>query len=101
VREHWHIENSLHWRPDIDFGQYWMQVKSRDYAGNRLLLNKLALNILNILNILTMLQPEHSKKSDKISMHLIMLKLRDDPELAINGIIKYCKIAGPDDAVRA
>ena len=72
-----------------------MQVKSRDYAGNRLLLNKLALNIL------TMLQPEHSKKSDKISMHLIMLKLRDDPELAINGIIKYCKIAGPDDAVRA
>ena len=101
MREHWHIENSLHWRPDIDFGQYWMQVKSRDYAGNRLLLNKLALNILNILNILTMLQPEHSKKSDKISMHLIMLKLRDDPELAINGIIKYCKIAGPDDAVRA
>ena len=75
-----------------------MQVKSRDYAGIRLLLNKLALNILNIL---TMLQPEHSKKSDKISMHLIMLKLRDDPELAINGIIKYCKIAGPDDAVRA
>ena len=28
VREHWHIENSLHWRPDIDFGQDWMQVKS-------------------------------------------------------------------------
>ena len=95
MREHWHIENSLHWRLDIDFGQDWMQVKSRDDARNRLLLNKLALNIL------TMLQPEHSKKSDKISMHLIMLKLRDDPELAINGIIKYCKIAAPDDAVRA
>ena len=95
MREHWHIENSLHWRPDIDFGRYWMQVKSRDYAGNRLLLNKLALNIL------TMLQPEYPKKSEQISMRRLMLKLRDDPELAINGIIKYCKIAAPDDAVRA
>ena len=95
VREHWHIENSLHWRLDIDFGQDWMQVKSRDDARNRLLLNKLALNIL------TMLQPEYSKKSEKISMRRLMLKLRDDPELAINGIIKYCKIAAPDDAVRA
>jgi hypothetical protein len=95
VREHWHIENSLHWRLDIDFGQDWMQVKSREYARNRILLNKLALNIL------TMLQPEYSKKSEKISMRRLMLKLRDDPELAINGIIRYCKIAGPDDAVRA
>ena len=34
-------------------------------------------------------------------MRRLMLKLRDDPELAINGIIKYCKIAAPDDAVRA
>ena len=41
------------------------------------------------------------KKSEKISMRRLMLKLRDDPELAINGIIRYCKIAGPDDAVRA
>ena len=48
-----------------------------------------------------MLQPEYSKKSEKISMRRLMLKLRDDPELAINGIIKYCKIAAPDDAVRA
>ena len=94
VREHWHIENSLHWRLDIDFGQDWMQVKSREYARNRILLNKLALNIL------TMLQPEYSKKSEKISMRRLMLKLRDDPELAINGFIKYCKNTGPDDAVR-
>ena len=34
-------------------------------------------------------------------MRRLMLKLRDDPELAVNGIIKYCKNAGPDDAVRA
>ena len=95
VRHHWHIENSLHWRLDIDFGQDWMQVKSREYARNRILLNKLALNIL------TMLQPEYSKKSEKISMRRLMLKLRDDPELAITGIIKYCKIAVSDAEVRA
>ncbi len=33
-------------------------------------------------------------------MRRLMLKLRDDPELAINGFIKYCKNTGPDDAVR-
>ena len=33
-------------------------------------------------------------------MRRLMLKLRDDPELAINGFIKYCKNTGPDDEVR-
>ena len=71
VREHWHIENSLHWRLDIDFGQDWMQVKSREYARNRILLNKLALNIL------TMLQPEYSKKRGllKISVDKVQVNI--------------------------
>ena len=72
-----------------------MQGKSREHARNRSLLNK------PTLNILTMLQPEYSKKSEKISMRRLMLKLRVYPELALNGIIRYCKIAGSDDAVRA
>ena len=34
-------------------------------------------------------------------MRRLMLKLRDDHELAITGIIKYCKIAVSDAEVRA
>ena len=70
-------------------------MQSRESARNRILPNKLALNIL------TMLQPEYSQKSEQISMRRLMLKLRDDPELAINGIMRYCKIAGSDDEDRA
>ena len=50
----------------------------RDCARNRLLLNRL------VLNILTMLHPEHSKKSEKISIRRLMLKMRNAPELVIN-----------------
>ena len=50
----------------------------RDCARNRLLLNRL------VLNILTMLHPEHSKQSEKISIRRLMLKLRNAPELVIN-----------------
>lgn len=56
------------------------KVKGREYAGNRILLNKPAMNNL------TMLQPEDPKKSDKILMQRPVLKLRDDPGPAIRGI---------------
>ncbi len=70
-----------------------MRVKSREYAGDRVLLNRLAMNIL------TRLQPEHSKKGGKIPMRRLMLRLRGAPEPAINGIIRYCRTAGQDAGV--
>ena len=45
IREHWNIENQLHWCLDMDFGQDHMQIKNRNYLRNCELLSRLALNI--------------------------------------------------------
>ena len=83
IREHWHIENSLHWCLDMDFGQDLMQVKSREYARNRILLNKIALNVLKIV------QPRFAKKSERCSIPRLQKKLRDDCSIAVDGLIEY------------
>ena len=83
IREHWHIENSLHWCLDVDFGQDLMQVKSREYARNRILLNKIALNVLKIV------QPRFAKKSERCSIPRLQKKLRDDCSIAVDGLIEY------------
>ena len=85
IREHWHIENSLHWCLDMDFGQDLMQVKSREYARNRILLDKIALNVQRTV------QPHVSKKSETISVSRLQKKLRDKPELAVRGLVEYFK----------
>ena len=85
VREHWHIENSLHWCLDMDFGQDLMQVKSREYARNRIVLDKIALNVQRTV------QPLLSKKSETISISRLQKKLRDKPALVVSGLIEYFK----------
>ena len=67
----------------MDFGQDLMQVKSREYARNRILLNKIALNVLKIV------QPRFSKKSEKCSIQRLQKKLRDDCSIAVDGLIEY------------
>jgi len=83
IREHWHIENSLHWCLDMDFGQDLMQVKSREYARNRILLNKIALNVLRLI------QPKFEKKSETMSITRLQKRLRDDISLAVEGLTDY------------
>ena len=83
IREHWHIENSLHWCLDMDFGQDLMQVKSREYARNRILLNKIALNVLRLI------QPNFEKKSETMSITRLQKRLRDDISLAVEGLTDY------------
>ena len=83
IREHWHIENSLHWCLDMDFGQDLMQVKSREYARNRVLLDKIALNIMRVL------QPRYAKKSEVFSIPRMQRHLRDFHSLAVEGLIEY------------
>jgi predicted transposase YbfD/YdcC len=40
IREHWHIENKLHWCLDMDFGQDHMQIKNRNYVNGQVLITK-------------------------------------------------------------
>lgn len=44
IREHWHIENKLHWCLDMDFGQDHMQIKNRNYLRNCEALSRISLN---------------------------------------------------------
>jgi len=67
----------------MDFGQDLMQVKSREYARNRVLLDKIALNIMRVL------QPRYAKKSEVFSIPRMQRQLRDFPSLAVEGLIEY------------
>ena len=49
IREHWHIENKLHWCLDMDFGQDHMQIKNRNYLRNCEMLSRIALNAIRLL----------------------------------------------------
>ena len=49
VREHWHIENKLHWCLDMDFGQDHMQIKNRNYLRNCEMLSRIALNVMRLI----------------------------------------------------
>ena len=46
IRRHWSIENSLHWVLDNDFRQDRIQASDPNYLSNRVLFNKIALNVL-------------------------------------------------------
>lgn len=46
VRQHWSIENKLHWVLDNHFSQDRIQCKNVNYLANRVTLNKIGLNLL-------------------------------------------------------
>jgi predicted transposase YbfD/YdcC len=46
VRSHWRIENSLHWRLDVIFGQDKSRYRDRNGARNLAICRKMALNLL-------------------------------------------------------
>jgi len=46
IREHWSIENSLHWRLDMTFGEDLSRVRNRNGAINLSALRKLSLGLL-------------------------------------------------------
>ena len=80
VREHWKIENSLHYVLDMDFGQDHMQMKNRNLIKNIELLNRISLNILRLVQPML-------KKGSSIRMTRYAINL--DPSLALKGLAKY------------
>jgi predicted transposase YbfD/YdcC len=46
VRQHWSIENSLHWVLDVTFGEDQSRVRDETAASNWAVLRKMALNLL-------------------------------------------------------
>lgn len=59
IRDHWSIENCLHWVLDVDFNEDRLQASNPNYLANRTLLIK------NALNVLKMAQKSY-KDNDKI-----------------------------------
>jgi predicted transposase YbfD/YdcC len=46
VRQHWGIENKLHWALDVSFGEDLDRKRQQNAAQNFSLLNRIALNLL-------------------------------------------------------
>jgi len=46
LRDHWGIENNLHWQLDISFGEDRSRIQDRNAAANFALMRKLALGLL-------------------------------------------------------
>ena len=46
LRQHWGIENNLHWQLDISFGEDQSRIQERNKAENFGLLRKMALSLL-------------------------------------------------------
>ena len=46
LREHWHVENSLHWRLDVVLGEDANRVQQRNAAANLAALRRMVLNLL-------------------------------------------------------
>lgn len=47
VRNHWHVENKLHWRLDVAFGEDHVRIGKKNGAENMALLRKMAMNMLS------------------------------------------------------
>ena len=46
VREHWGVENGLHWTLDVSFGEDWSVIRVGHAAENMSTLRRLALNLV-------------------------------------------------------
>ena len=46
IRQHWHIENKLHWSLDVTFNEDRCRIRKDPAAANMAALRRLALNLL-------------------------------------------------------
>ena len=79
IREHWGIENNLHWVLDMRFNQDRMQANNPLYIANRSALNKLALAMLENYRFWLW---DHKRDSKPQSIKIMQQRCRV-PEVAI------------------
>lgn len=82
VRQHWGIENQLHWLLDVRFNQDRMQANNPNYIANRSALNKLALAYLQNYRFWLW---NTGREKNLISLNLLQ-KRCGDPEIAMECI---------------
>lgn len=83
VRNHWLIENHLHYILDVDFGQDRSQMKNANLIENIAQINKLAMAILELIRR----QKNRERKGSRvISFNEIRRNVQNDPEQAIDHI---------------
>lgn len=82
IREHWHVENKLHWCLDMDFGQDHMQIKNRNYLRNVLILNKISLNTIKAL------QPFYQEGSTTPSIPNMQIMFQSQPDKMLLQVAK-------------
>jgi len=49
VRQHWGVENKLHWVLDVSFGDDQSRIRKGNAPRNRAIIKKTVLNLLNIV----------------------------------------------------
>ena len=83
IRRHWGIENSLHWVLDMDYHQDLSQMKNRNFIRNKLVMNKISLNIVRLV------QKKLSRASETVSVRRTLKMISYNPSLAIEGMKSY------------
>lgn len=61
VRQHWLIENQLHWCMDIFFGDDLMRLRTKNAAQNMAMIKQLSLNLIR-----------HDPHKPKVSLNLVV-----------------------------
>jgi len=82
IRQHWGIENQLHWCLDVRFNQDRMQANNPNYIANRSALNKLALAYLQNYRYWLW---DHGKEKNLLSINILQ-KRCSDPKIAMECI---------------
>lgn len=83
VRNHWLIENHLHYILDVDFGQDRSQMKNANLIENIAQINKLAMAILELIR---RLKNREQSGSRVISFNEVRRSVQNDPVQAIEFI---------------
>lgn len=84
IRNHWGIENNLHWMLDMYWQQDRIQASNPNYISNRCALNKMALAYLENYRY-WLWENKRIKSEDDISIRSLQIKCRK-PEIALECI---------------
>ena len=79
IRNHWGIENGLHYVLDVDFGQDAMQAKNANYVANMTQLNKMALAIIELGRRRKI---KTGEMAERTAISSIIRSLQNNPRLA-------------------